>query len=449
MRARTKLRRIIRRLACLALLMVIGVWLGPSVRAQDGVVTTHILGSDYARRGDIQPDGRLVLGGHCDDRFFYAVVYDQNGVLEKTMLYDIATTWGSYAGAYAGATATFDNKIILAGHHFQYSRRGSVGSFALLRYQADGTLDSSFNRGHPVMVDFGKNTSAIQTRVIALPDNSILGIGWLNADAEQRMLLVKFTEAGKLDRSFGQGGKAIDLTNRPALEVNDAVMQNGKILVGGTARTAPLALSDNFHLVVSRFNSDGSRDATFGVNGDVIIDIDADSDVNREAVHRLAVQPDGKILVAGVYEDNGIIVRLTPSGDLDLGFGLGGIVIQDFFPDTGEWGDIEVSQREGIMGIAPLPDGRLAVEATHYVETGPYNSDLLKYNSVLSIYDQYGDLEGWTEGPDGSPREIKLDSLGGIVLMGIVNPPGEYDFWMMRYLVDEEGIYPDLLFGLE
>jgi hypothetical protein len=33
--------------------------------------------------------------------------------------------------------------------------------------------------------------------------------------------------------------------------------------------------------------------------------------------------------------------------------------------------------------------------------------------------------------------------------MGIVNLPGDYDFWMMRYLVDGYGIYPDLLFGLE
>jgi uncharacterized delta-60 repeat protein len=273
--------------------MVTTAWCGPSLLAQDGVVTTAILDNDYARRGDILPDGRLILGGHCDDRFFAATVYSQNGVLENVLPYDIATTWGSYAGAYAGATATFDNKIILAGYHFQYSRRGSIGSFVLLRYLADGTLDKSFNRGNPVMVNFGKHTSAIQTRVIALPDNSILGVGWLNDETGQRILMMKFTESGKLDRSFGEAGKAVDTKDRPGLEVNDAVMQNGKILVGGTARTNPLELSSNFHLLVSRFNSDGTRDTTFGVDGDAIVDIDPDSDVKREAVNRVADQPDG------------------------------------------------------------------------------------------------------------------------------------------------------------
>ena len=94
-----------------------------------------------------------------------------------------------------------------------------------------------------------------------------------------------YGQSGTLDPSFGSGGEAInDFGGRIAL------LPDGKILAAGSASAA-----DGFDFSLSRFNSNGTLDTTFGSGGRVTTDLGA----RFEGARSVVVQPDGKIVTGG------------------------------------------------------------------------------------------------------------------------------------------------------
>jgi uncharacterized delta-60 repeat protein len=130
--------------------------------------------------------------------------------------------------------------------------------------------------------------------------------------------------AGDLDPSFGTGGLVTsDFGSRGDFGLAAAIQQDGKIVAAGNS-SAPGVFAVDFAL--SRYNSDGSLDPTFGSGGTVLSDFGAQLD----AAFDVLVQPDGRIVAAGISGTNFAVARYNPNGSLDPTFGTGGLVTIDF-----------------------------------------------------------------------------------------------------------------------
>jgi uncharacterized delta-60 repeat protein len=228
-----------------------------------------------------------------------------------------------------------DGKIIVVGSTFYLfgSRRGNV--FVVLRYDADGSLDQSFGTGGFVTTDFsGGNPDcdddlcSDQASAVAVqPDGKIIVVGreWFNPN----WAVARYNSDGSLDQSFGSKGRQVFTISSPLHEtgaVAVALQPNGKILVAGNAEVTSLDIG------LVRLNPDGSFDPTFGNGGKVQTDYQGRADVATS----MALQPDGKIVVAGYTfigssaQSHTLLVRYNPDGSLDGTFGSGGIRYTEF-----------------------------------------------------------------------------------------------------------------------
>jgi uncharacterized delta-60 repeat protein len=146
---------------------------------------------------------------------------------------------------------------------------------------------------------------------------------------------MRFTTAGHLDPSFGNGGKAFPLGPGEENRFNALALQaDGKFVVAGGANNFINDFSGQrfnaSYWIVGRFNADGSRDPAFGTNGFVTQTFGTTSETSASAAHGVVVQPDGKIVAAG-NDSNGstsqfALARFNADGSLDPAFGSGGQV---------------------------------------------------------------------------------------------------------------------------
>ncbi len=295
-----------------------------------------------------------------------------------------------------GMVIQSDGKILVGG--FNSPTPGTYDIVAL-RYNPDGTPDAAFGSGG---VASGMNGRGIALAI--QPDGKIVEIGAQGA-------LVRFTPGGLPDPTFHGGGGYYDpacpglVTPRSAAVV---IQADGKIVAAGhcgvniiaryladgtpdpgfgnngqvtTFLYGALALavqSDGKLLaagaayfdnrpsvgVVSRFNSDGTPDPTFGQNG---VRPYLPPGAASATLYSLAIQPDGKILAAGEYYIGSyqlgvVLVRLLPDGTLDSTFGSGGAV-QRLAVDYGE-------TSLGAPSIALGLDGRVVMIAFYMIGFG-------------------------------------------------------------------------------
>ena len=212
----TKANETVKQIGCV-IVIAFALFFGRTALSQDGVVITDVFAlRDDAFRGDILPDGSLVNGGTGDIGYFCATKHRPDGTLDTSwgeggfvsyFLGDDSITRGS-----AGATAQPDGKVILAGYYHVNTNKGPKGYFALIRYDASGKIDKTFNKGKLVKTYFGdgKNDLAGANKVIVLPDNKILALGWFfDFATPYKIAMARYLPNGTLDSSFGDGGMVI------------------------------------------------------------------------------------------------------------------------------------------------------------------------------------------------------------------------------------------------
>ena len=122
------------------------------------------------------------------------------------------------------------------------------------------------------------------------------------------------------------------------------IQPDGKIVAAGGSFLEPEAV-----IVLARYNPNESLDCGFGTNGRVITK--APPEGNNQAFAML-LQPDGKIVVAGVSNDgsknNFLVIHYRANGNLDQGFGIAGVVTTSF-GQPNDWAS----------GVALQPDGKI------------------------------------------------------------------------------------------
>ncbi len=277
----------------------------------DGRVTTNLTsGRDYAVGLIIQADGKLVAAGRAGGRGgrFALVRYLADGTLDATFGGD-GKVFTNFTARFDGAfdlEIQADGKLVAAGMAGGYSR------FALARYNSDGTLDTSFGGDGKVTTNFTAGADfafgvAIQT------DGKIVAVGRAGGSGG-RVAVARYNVDGTLDTSFSGDGKAT--TNFTAGEDtvdHVAIQSDGRIIVAGTAGY----FSNNARFALVRYDTDGTRDATFSGDGKLTTNLTSGFD----GAFAVAIQPlDQKIVATGQAGLNLAVLRYDPDGTLDSTF---------------------------------------------------------------------------------------------------------------------------------
>jgi uncharacterized delta-60 repeat protein len=195
------------------------------------------------------------------------------------------------------------------------------------RYNRDGTLDTDFNAGGKVTTTLTNQTD--EGNAVALQSDGKIVVAGTTTEGTsvQRFAVVRYNANGSLDTGFGTSGKAVTaFASGPDRAYAIAIQPDGKILVGGEATITATGL--DFALV--RYNTDGSLDTGFGTGGKVLTAIKAST--GRDAINALALQNVGgetRIVAAG-GEGDFLLARYTPNGTLDSSFGTAGKIASVF-----------------------------------------------------------------------------------------------------------------------
>lgn len=287
---------------------------------------------DEAHAVAIQPDGKIVVVGTARNIDNYDVLvlrYNSNGILDPTfgaggvVLYNSPT---DYVDNGNGVVIQPDGKIVVAGeriHSLGYQYHDTL----LLRLNSNGTLDPAFGVGGAAFYDIA-NENALGYSVALQPDGKIVITGThQSGSAKTDLLVLRYNSNGTLDPTFGSGGVVLYGTGNYEDAGHTVVTQpDGKIIVVGNSYNSSIQPQEN-EAVLLRYNNNGTLDSTFGAGGVVIYDDSWNISPMFGTRLGLALQPDGKIIVAGLaplYE--AFVLLYNDSGTFFSGFGSGGVV---------------------------------------------------------------------------------------------------------------------------
>ncbi|HUQ72085.1 MAG TPA: Ig-like domain-containing protein [Planctomycetaceae bacterium] len=261
-----------------------------------GGLAARFLGVNFVEDAAVQPDGKIVVIGSIDGhgRDFAVARFNANGTPDTTFGGGdgLVTTDLSPGNEFSNDVARSlvlqpDGKIVVGGLGPVGFGASTSDAFALVRYQANGELDTSFDGDGIVLQDFISpiTNSGIAEDIALQSDGKIIVVG---------AVIARFNSDGSLDTTFGGDGWAEIDRGSPFLgdDPGRAVMvqPNGKIAVAGSFDT-------DFHVL--RYNPDGTIDTGFDGDGRTTTDFAGHDD----RVNDVLLQPDGKILAAGWVRD--------------------------------------------------------------------------------------------------------------------------------------------------
>ncbi|BAY77072.1 hypothetical protein NIES25_35300 [Nostoc linckia NIES-25] len=296
-----------------------------------GKVTTQFGYGGSAYSVAIQSDGKILAVGYSymihdglNAPDFALVRYNPDGSLDNSFGNGgiVTTHVGSASDSGYSVTLQSDGKIVVAGYTWNNSQSNQP-DFALARYNTNGSLDTSFGNGGKVITNFGQD---LGYKVLVQPDGKTILVGSIgNGDR----VLVRYNTDGSIDTSFGNSGKVNGTNGNTAV-----ILSDGKIIVAGAAITDSNSYSASGPLIdfaLARYHSNGSLDTSFGNNGRVLTPIGTSLDT----ANSIAIQADGKIVVAGYAwsvwngsnQEDFAIARYNSDGSLDTSFGNGGKII--------------------------------------------------------------------------------------------------------------------------
>jgi len=330
-----------------------------------------------------------------------------------------------------------DGKLVVAGTSGS-STTGSEGNWALARYTPRGRLDVGFGTAGRVLTNFrtgGGEANAVAVQADGKPVLAgALSTGYVlpSGDFPTVFALARYGRRGKLDRRFGKDGLVLTRFGRRrdwSIANGLAVQKDGKLVAIGLFSSLRY---DDFAL--ARYTARGLLDRSFGRAGKVLTSFGAHTRADASAV---AIQPDGKIVVAGtdltdtrpgvgVYEF--ALARYNADGTLDRGFGDSGRVVTKAGPVSNAY------------AVVVQPDGKLFAagssaagdDAIH----GKGNLILVRYSSAGKLDPNFG-TGGELEAEAGVPAALAIQADRKLVTAGVGIGPTHRDdprdFALARY----------------
>ncbi len=363
----------------------------------------------------LQPDGKIVVAGGGYPPDFLMARVNSNGFLDNTFgqggkvglpfSYSEGMSGSDRYYVYDGLAVQSDGKILVAGT-IAISNLDRNNDFAVARFNTDGTTDNSFGNSGMVSIDVaGNNTNDEAYAVEVQADGKILLAGYASNEA---FAVVRFNTDGTIDNTFGSGGIASTVINATRWSVAMTIQPDGKILVAGTVGYP----ADSADFAIVRYNIDGTLDNTFGSGGKMVDDLTGTDDI----AYSLALQADGKILVAG-----------HAPGTFNYGYVLGEFALVRYNPDgirDNSWLSQTTVVNDGARGIsvAIQQDGKAIVAGASITSSSgeEENFGLVRYNTDGTLDNTFGfggiittDFDGYEQGYD-----IAIQPDGKIVVSG-------------------------------
>ena len=286
--------------------------------------------TDFTDRDDfiwdlaIQADGKIVAaGGSASGKHFALARYRTNGALDTTFGGDgrVVTRMTEGTDFVTAVAIQDDQKIVAAGRV-----SGSGGRYGLARYLANGKLDITFSGDGKVMTNLtpGRDNAwgvAIQ------PDGKIVAVG-IASPLHGEFSVIRYNTDGSLDTTFSDDGKVITSVD----DVTDwawdvALQEDGKIVVSGVSQV----IASNTQLALVRYNDDGTLDEGFGPGG--VGWVTANFTAGWDDASGVAIQSDGRIVTAGAGGGSGgrlLMARFNDDGTTDATFSGDGRTFTDF-----------------------------------------------------------------------------------------------------------------------
>jgi uncharacterized delta-60 repeat protein len=330
-----------------------------------GVATT---GSVRIRSVAIQPDSKIVVVGSAP--------YSKTSSLPTVVRFNVDgspdTTFGtsgvvtltipgkSASGTLYTVAVQSDGKIVAAG-----SAVPSSGYGYMVRLYPNGTVDTSFKAYAGPFAMF----STVRIQRFGSGDERVVIAGAAHDSYGQLTATVwRFTSSGAPDTSFGGTGMIVtsfhgDMNPWFSDSFNDlAIDSSNRIVAAGLTGYYPSGAPSESQLALARYDTSGNLDSSFGIAGRVL----APSGQAHGVGNATAIQPDGRILVAGYSYDYGAITvgvwRFNADGTVDATFGNVG-----WIPDS-----VVDGKRVGYwMGMALQPDGRIVCGGYVLMESDP------------------------------------------------------------------------------
>ncbi len=265
---------------------------------------------------------------------------------------------------FAGMALQGDGKVVVAGN--------SAYSVVLVRFNTDGSLDTTFNYVGALIASHGDSDIDETTNgLVVQPDGKIVVAASSLLGLAPRLTLLRFNADGSPDAAFGNNGRvSIPIESSNYVSANRLVRQpNGRLVLLGSKEAMRM---------VGFRPLDGAVDTTFGTAG--VVDIPIQGSSNGVNVDEAIATPDGTILVAfSTYQASNRLMRFTPDGTPDNAFGTSGT--------------FSSSQLPIVTKVALLPDGDLALGGTTAggnfglgrVSSGP-SPAIEFYNATLDHY---------------------------------------------------------------
>ena len=319
----------------------------------NGSVTLTFTGnSDVVTSLVIQKDDKIILAGYgntSDSGLDASIIrLYPNGLIESAFGSGGKSKLNFKENDVANAVALqSDGKIVIGGTAFQ--------NFLVARFNTNGSIDSTFNTNGYNISTFPNTLSSYGWALKIQDDNKIVLAGYTGTD----FAVARFQPNGILDFSFGNSGMVeTDLGSFSTARCIN-IFKNGKILVAGNY---DFVFDSDVDVALVLYNTDGSVDSTFGMNGSKFIDF-----IDNEKVHSSISQDDGKIVYAGNY-----LFRVLPNGDLDTSFGEEGRLELYNYHDYGE------------STVFLQPDNKILIAGATYINN-QYDCSISRYNNDVVL----------------------------------------------------------------
>jgi uncharacterized delta-60 repeat protein len=333
----------------------------------------------------VQPDGKIVVTGSSGEYPRPAVVirYNADGTLDST--FGSNGILSTPVEQPADILVTADNKILIAGTAgINNPNQGAQ----IARFNSNGTLDTSFGSNGMVTASRAGFYLPRTDKIAIQPDGRIV----LSASASptvSRGQIYRFNTDGSTDFTFATGGFR-EIQGSTATYLGGLGIQpDGKIVVGGFASVPQVSDTE---LMLTRLNSDGSTDASFG-GGMVFYNLTPDYD----RVSDMVLQSDGKILMAGQLDDSyAMLVRFDSAGAIDTTFGKGG-----------------VAQLSGGYIVSAV-----ALQGSNLIAVGDVNVPFIARVNLAGTTTLFR-VESFVTGKNDQARDVAIQPDGKIVAAGV------------------------------
>ncbi len=368
-----------------------------------------------------QPDGRVLVGGTFTTVGGVArgrsARLNADGSLDTT--FDVGAGADNTVGTCSLQT---DGRVIVGG---EFTSFGSSDSDRIVRLNADGSVDASFDPGT------GADGEVLSCAV--LPDGKMLiGGKFIAFDGEPRNRILRLNHDGSPDTAYDPGSGA----NNTVLEIEQ--LSDGRIMVGGYLT----GYNGELRMGLARLEADGTIDASFDpgpgvnsgsivraiatqpdgksiiggpfstyagvpmlgiarINTDGTLDPSFDPGTGTGDVYDIAIQPDGKIIIVGSFTTyNGVtrnrIARINTDGSLDATFN----------PGSGAITQVNV--------VALAPDGKVMIGGTFQLYNGAVRNRLARLHADGSL--DAGFNPG--QGPDATVVDLDVLPDGKVMIAG-------------------------------